>query len=360
MVKTKKLFFSVCWPFLLISAFLSINIHAFSALSREKITIKDSLNRQVEVRVPAQRIICLQPELLRILVALDEGERVLAVDRFPVRYDHLAKIIFPEVSKLPVVSVTGEDANLEKIMELNPDLVLVSPSELNLTQNLSRKLNCPVISLSSSGRIDRLLEEIEILARLTGKEQRGEELKNFLVAGLESLKQKLNRPGLKKPRVYLSFWGSLLRSPVNYQPVELAGGLNLTSQIKPIHQGSDTAVLKLETLLSWNPDLILVHGLYPPEERKITVQQLLTDPGLQYLKAVQEKKVFYTFGFWYWWDPALVLVECYYLAWLFHPEEMSGVDLMVEGEKSFKKFYGQEGLFKALCDRIKAHEWFKK
>lgn len=333
---------------------------AFGQDTQKKITITDTLNRKIQVGTPVRRIVCLQPELLRILVALGEADRVVAIDRFPARYDHIARIIFPQVSSLPVVSVTGEDVNLEKIIELEPDLILVSPSELYLTRNLSRKLHCPVISLSSKGRVDKLLEEIEILSRLTDKEPRGKELINFILLRLDNLKRKLQQPGLKKPRVYLSFWGSLLRTPVSYQPVEFAGGINLASRLKPIHEGSDTAVLKLETLLDWNPDLILVHGSYPPEERAITVETILSDSRLQQLKAVREGKVFYTFGFWYWWDPALVVVECYYLAWLFHPELFSDLDLIAEGESCFQKFYGQPGLFRALCDRIKAYDWFRK
>lgn len=155
-----------------------------------QITIQDNLKRQVRISVPVERIVCLQPELLRILVALGQKSKVVAVDRFPVKYDHLIKIIFPEVVGLPVVSVTGEDANIEKILSLNPDLVLVSPSELYLSRHLSRKLKCPVISLSAVGQVTRLLEEMEVLSKITGSETRGEELKRFMLERLDWLKKK--------------------------------------------------------------------------------------------------------------------------------------------------------------------------
>lgn len=330
-------------------------------LAQSQILIRDNLNRQIKITRKVERIVCLQPELLRILVALGQQDKVVAVDRFPVNYDHLAKIIFPEVVKLPVVSVTGEDANLERILSLNPDLVLVSPSELNLSRHLSRKLNCPVVSLSSVGRLDRLLEELEILARITGSEKRGAELKNFMLTRLDFIKKRLSVVvEARKPKVYLSFWGSLLRSPVFYEPVDIAGGYNLARQLKPIHEGSDTAVLTIETVLKWNPEIILVHGNYLPAERKLTVENILSDPRLKTIQAVREKKVFYTFGFWYWWDPALVLVECYYLSKLFNPGLMAEVDLMAEAEAIFKQFYGREGLFLTLCDRIEAHDWLEQ
>ncbi|HAR37017.1 MAG TPA: hypothetical protein DCR87_09020 [Acidobacteria bacterium] len=326
-----------------------------------QVAIKDSLGREVKIPARVERIVCLQPELLRILVALGQKDRVVAVDRFPARYDHLLKIIFPGVVNLPVVSVSGEDASVERILSLRPDLVLVSPSELNLSRNLSRKLKCPVVSLSSTGHLQRLLEEIDILSRLTASEPRGLEIKNYVLAWLESLRKKTaGRPQGQRPRVYLSFWGSLLRTPVNYEPVELAGGYNLASVFRTIYEGSDTAVLNIETLLALDPDIILVHGNYLPEERFLTPEAILSDERLQTIKAVRERKVYYTFGFWYWWDPALVLVESLYLSDLFSSAADIRPDLVKTGDEIFAFFYGQPGLFSELCAKIKAYDWFAK
>ncbi|MCR4410500.1 MAG: ABC transporter substrate-binding protein [Candidatus Saccharicenans sp.] len=326
-----------------------------------QITVKDSLGRQVRIPARVERIVCLQPELLRILVALNQQDKVVAVDRFPARYDHLMPIIFPGVSGLPVVSVTGEDARVEAILQLEPDLVLVSPSEFSLSRNLSRKLNCPVVSLSAAGRIDDLLAEIEILARITGSEKRGRDLTDYMRSRLADIKDRSQKiPLAERPLVYLSFWGSLLRSPVNYEPVDLAGGRNLASRFRGVYQGSDTTVLNLETLLSLDPEIILVHGNYLPEERTVTVDTVLKDPRLQSIRAVRERKVYYTFGFWYWWDPALVVVECLYLSELLHSGPPDSQAMMATGDEIFAHFYGRPGLFQELCAKIRAHDWFKK
>lgn len=326
-----------------------------------QITVKDSLGRQVRIPARVERIVCLQPELLRILVALGQQDKVVAVDRFPVRYDHLLSIIFPGVSGLPVVSVTGEDARVEAILQLEPDLVLVSPSEFSLSRNLSRKLNCPVVSLSSAGRIDDLLAEIEILSRITGSERRGRDLTDYMRSRLADIKDRAQKiPLAERPLVYLSFWGSLLRSPVNYEPVDLAGGHNLASRFRGVYQGSDTTVLNLETLLSLDPGIILVHGNYLPEERTVTVDTVLRDPRLQSIRAVRERKVYYTFGFWYWWDPALVLVECLYLSELLHSGPPDSQAMIAAGDEIFARFYGRPGLFRELCAKIRAYDWFKK
>ncbi|MCX8160815.1 MAG: ABC transporter substrate-binding protein [Candidatus Saccharicenans sp.] len=315
------------------------------------------------MRIPSrvERIVCLQPELLRILVALRQQDKVVAVDRFPSRYDHLLPLIFPGVAKLPVVSITGEDARVETILQLEPDLVLVSPSEFSLSRQLSQKLNCPVVSLSAAGKFDDLLTEIELLSIITGSEKRGRELIAYMRSRLAEIREKTETiPAANRPLVYLSFWNSLLRSPVSYEPVDLAGGRNLASRFRRVYPGSDTAVLNLETLLSLDPEIILVHGNYLPEERIVTVETVLSDPRLQTVRAVREKKVYYTFGFWYWWDPALVLVECLYLAELLHSGPPASQTMLSAGNEIFAYFYGRPGLFHELCAKINAYDWFAK
>ncbi|NTU51601.1 MAG: ABC transporter substrate-binding protein, partial [Candidatus Aminicenantes bacterium] len=157
--------------------------------------------------------------------------------------------------------------------------------------------------------------------------------------------------------VYLSFWGSLVRTPVSYEPVEAAGGRNVASGALPDHLGTAGLTISLEKLLVWDPDVILIQGNYPPGERQVTVEGVLRDPRLASLRAVRTGRVHYTFGFWYWWDPALVLVETLHLARLFHPGSAPGGDLVRTGDEIFKDIYGTEGLFSALCRVLECHAW---
>jgi len=75
---------------------------------------------------------------------------------------------------------------------------------------------------------------------------------------------------------------------------------------------------------------------------------------------VRNGQVFYTFGYWYWWDPAEVLVETFYLARLFHPDKFGPLDLEAAGNAIFEKFYGRSGLFSKLSGVLDFHGWIKK
>jgi iron complex transport system substrate-binding protein len=321
--------------------------------------ITDSLKRKVEIPLRVNRVLSLQPEISRLMVALGGGEHLVGIDRFLRFEDHLFHLIYPPAKELPLIALTDESINAETILRFQPDVVFVSPSEPSLAESLSRKLTMPVIALSSMGRFDLLLEELVMTAQVVNKEERAAELKACFEEKLawlsELLKPVVNRP---KPRVYLAFWSSLLMTPVYYDPVKAAGGLNLAEGLLPSYSGTVRTVVSLEQILRWNPDIILVHGNYPPQERQVTVEKIIQDKRLSYVEAVKKKKVYYTFGFWYWWDPAEALFECFYLASLFYPELREKINLQTLGEEIFAKFYHAPQAFSHLLQILGTQTFF--
>jgi ABC-type Fe3+-hydroxamate transport system substrate-binding protein len=155
----------------------------------------------------------------------------------------------------------------------------------------------------------------------------------------------------------MAFWGVETRTPIAYEPVEAAGGTNVAAGMLASFPGTLIAGVGLERILAWNPDFILVHGNYPPAERRLTTEGIRTDPRFRSARAVRENRVRYTFGFWNWWDPAQVLVETEYLAALFHPELFPGFDLERAGNDVFRRVYGKDGLFTAWADILGCREW---
>lgn len=331
---------------------------AAAGQSRGPIKVVDTLGREIVVPGRVERIISLEPEVTRIIVALGAGERLVGIDFFLRNHDRLFPLIFPPSERLPVVSNQGQDLNYEEAIRLRPDLIFSSPSEFRMTESIERKMMRPVVALASMGKFRDLLAEIKTLGRILGREERAAELASFFENRMESVRGiGLNRAADAGPEVYLSFWGSLLRTPVSYEPIEAAGGKNLASRLLPSYLGTAGATISIEQILLWDPEVILVQGNYPPAERQVTVEGILRDPRLASLRAVRTRRVYYTFGFWYWWDPALVLVETAYLARLFHPASFPNFDLTREGDAVFKEFYGEEGLFSALCRVLDCHEW---
>jgi iron complex transport system substrate-binding protein len=348
---------------LLLSLFLacfSASLAASPAQDQE-LTVRDSLGRMVSIPRRADRILSLQPEITRIIVALGAGERLVGLDYFLRRDDHLFRIIFPRQSSLPVVSKPDDSVNKELVVRLDPDVIFASPSEFQAPDSIQRTLGIPVLALSSLGRFDKLLEEMELVGALTGLEGRARELVDYFREKIKPVSDFVSSvPPESKPKVYLSFWSSFTRTPVFYEPVNVAGGVNLAEKLLPSHLGTVQTVVTLEHIIKWDPDLILIQGNFPPGKRMVTVGQVLEDRRLSSLKAVRERHVRYTFGFWYWWDPAEVLVETLYLASLFHPERFGRFDMNRKGGEIFKKFYRVDGAFAELAKVLDLDDWTRR
>jgi iron complex transport system substrate-binding protein len=322
------------------------------------VAVVDSLGRSVAVPGRVDRIISLEPEVTRILVALGAGDRLVGIDYFLRDHDHLCPLVLPQGSRLPVVSNQAQELAVEEAVRLRPDVIFTSPSEFRTAESIERKLDVPVLALASMGRFAKLLDEIRTLGRIVGREERAAALVAYFEETLRTADRVVAPASSEtKPSVYLAFWGSLVRTPVSYDPVEAAGGRNAAAGLLPDYLGAAGASVPLEKLLVWDPEVILVQGNYPPAERRVSVEAVLRDPRLASLRAVKSGRVHYTFGYWYWWDPALVLVETVYLARLLRPGGPPGFDLTAEGDAVFKEFYGIEGAFSALCRILACHEW---
>jgi iron complex transport system substrate-binding protein len=209
------------------------------------------------------------------------------------------------------------------------------------------------------GRFKNLLDELRLVGRVLGREKRAEELASFFDSTLARIRNVVASipASERRPRVYLSFWGGLTKTPVFYEPVAAAGGINVAEGLLPAYAGTLIAVVGMEKIAAWDPDVILIQGNYPPGQRAVTVGSVLTDKRLASLSAVRAGRVQYTFGFWNWWDPAQVLVETLLLAKAFHPDRFRDIDLPREGNAIFKAFYGLEAGFSALSRILRCDEW---
>lgn len=344
----------------LISFVLSGSHFIFSAskIDSKEIKIKDSLHREVCIPPRVERILSLQPEITRIIISLGGGQRLVGIDYFLPRFDILSKIVFPPIEQLPVVSASNESVNVERILQLNPDVIFSSPSESQIHEVLDEKTGRPVVALSSMGRFEMLLREIKLVGEVIGAQERASELVHYFKKNTETIQNSVEAiPREERPRVYLAFWSSLTKTPISYEPVTTAGGINLAEDLLPANLGTVGTVINIEQIVKWNPDVILIHGNYLPQERVPTVEEVLNDPRLNSVQAVRDKKVYYTYGFWYWWDPAEVLIETLYLSRLFYPEKFDHLNLEKKGNAIFKNFYRIDNGFTRLCRILKCHEW---
>jgi iron complex transport system substrate-binding protein len=320
--------------------------------------LRDSLGRTVALPSRARRVIAIQPEIARMLAALGVRDALVGLDYSLRVRDPLFKLEFPEAAGIPVVSNAENAINLELVLKLSPDVIFVSPFERRIVEALERKTRIPTVALASLGDFERMIDELTLVGKLVGRDDRAAELAAYFRAETGRVRRKIESvPAAGRPKVFLSFWGSLTRTPTSYAPVEAAGGINLAEGIVPDALGSVQTTVNVERIIRWDPDFILIHGNYPPAERTLTVEHVLADRRLASLGAVRSGRVRYTFGFWNWWDMAETTLETLYLAALFHPDLFPDFDLERAGEEIFSRFYGRPGIFRAFSQILGCREW---
>ena len=234
-------------------------------------------NKEELVQTSSQRIISLVPTITETLFALGAGERVIAVsdfDNYP-----------PEAMERPRVGALI-NPNVERIFELQPDLVITYGTQANLHE----RLTAAGIRQHSfvSGSIDHVLEAIRVLGREIELEEEGNRLADEITQALEDIRSTAPKD---RPKVFLthtrnvgtmgSFYSGGMRSYFN-ELIEIAGGENIFGDV------DDNAFQpSLEEVLKRGPEVIVElvpsdrNGNQHIRERLADWQQLQSVPAVQ-------------------------------------------------------------------------------
>ncbi len=330
-------------------------------LGREsELTLVDSADRIVTLNTPIEKIACSSmPQDIRTICALGAADKIVGVpdviikevDRFPAIY-----MPYPELLELPIAgSPYFGGPNLEVIASLEPDLVLVSYADADTVQEALGVPTIAVPSIDMNALAFKGFKWLRMMGYVLGEQERAEELNSYFNDKLDEVSDVTSEID-DKPEVYLAFWNELTYTPATYAPVELAGGINVAAD--PGTYGPYGPfmwqVLK-EQIIAWNPDIILIHCYLPMTH--ITIEDILEDPDLWSITAVKNKDVYYTKGFQFGWDPATGVIECFYMAKLFHPGEFAGVDVEEKGNEILEEVYGADGIWTEMTKQFKLYTW---
>ncbi len=202
-------------------------------------------NKQVVPR-EYRRIVSLAPNITEILFALGLGDRIVGVTKH-CNYPAAA------LTKTSVGSYI--DLNIEKILALNPDLVIATAdgNEKGSVERLA-VFKIPVL-VTNPKNLGEVFETIETIGRITKQSHRAETM-------VRSLKQRADRViqaclPLSRPRVFLQINEHPLitvgQGTFHNNLIKLAGGINIS--------GNDTIKYpkySLEQVLRSKPDVLLI------------------------------------------------------------------------------------------------------
>lgn len=160
-------------------------------------TIKDDLGFPYIMTSPPQRIISLAPNITEILFALDLGKKVVGVTRY---------CDYPEEA-LEKEKVGGMiDSNLEKIIALNPDLIIgFRGNPLRILKRL-RSFHLPLFVLEMGTNLETVFLLIKKIGTITQKEKKAETLIQSLRKRYDKIQSSLQNVQ-HEPKVFFSLHG---------------------------------------------------------------------------------------------------------------------------------------------------------
>ena len=237
-------------------------------------TIVDDLGFKVTVKTNIRRVVSLVPTNSEMVCLLD-CERL----KGGTRYDQFPEELVKRIQRRQTDIIGGGfDANLEKIVQLQPDLVLTNgPTQQRFAVPL-KNLGYSVVSLWPRD-MNGLIKDFLLLGELLGQERKAQSLIHDMRQRFHAIATKVkNKP---KKRAYLQMWTEPLitvgKASFTDWLVGAAGGVNVFGDLS-----FDSGQIGLESLIQRNPEVLIFLA-----EQATFVKTLARRPGWSSIRGVR-------------------------------------------------------------------------
>ena len=212
----------------------------------------DDLGRLVAINGTPQRIVSLAPSITEILFALGLGDKVVGVTDW---CDYPPEAL----DKEKVGSYNTPD--IEKIVALNPDLILVAyGTTMDVINNLVG-LGFTVFGIKSTD-LDDVLNDIRTVGEITDKEVEAQALTSEMAVGIQAVTNQTEELE-QRPKVFYIIWNDPLQTAGSgtfiHELIEKGGGVNICGNI------TGYPIISIEEVIARNPEVIITSawpGIY--------------------------------------------------------------------------------------------------
>jgi iron complex transport system substrate-binding protein len=214
--------------------------------------VTDDLGRLVAINGTPQRIISLAPSNTELLFALSLGDKVVGVTDY---CDYP-----PEALEKEKVGAY-DTPDIEKILALNPDLILVAHgTTMDVINNLVG-LGLTVFGIKTTD-LDDLLNDIRTVGNITGKKAEADALTSEMESRIEAVTDETSELE-ERPGVFYIVWHDPLWTAGSdtfiHELIDKAGGVNICGNI------TGYPTIAIEEVIARNPEVIITSswpGIY--------------------------------------------------------------------------------------------------
>ena len=315
----------------------------------EKITVTDMLGRNVKVPKDVNRIVCIGPGALRLIVYLNATNKVVGVEdaeKIWSPYGRPYRIAHPELANLPTIGQGGPNPvpHPEEIVKVNPDVIFATYVDAQQADNLQQKTGVPVVVLSY-GQLatfdnQEIFNSLKLAGKILDKEKRADEVIKFIQNAIADLNNRTKDVSKNKPTVYVGGIGykgqqGIESTECSFPPFVAVNATNVVDELnKPGHVFIDK-----EKLLEWNPDIIFVdeNGL-----AMIKNDYSKNPEFYKSLKAFKDGQVYGILPFnYYTTNIGTALADAYYIGKVLYPNKFNDINPEKKADEIFSFLVGK-------------------
>ena len=322
------------------------------------LTFTDSCGTEFTLDKPLERIIVLNRQTAEAIKILGADDLVIATGDTTVDNNP-----YLGYNDLPDMGKTGE-LNIEAILELNPDAVFVHTNRAAEIEQQLEPAGIKVIRIDNY-QPERFDEEMLLLGKILGKEERANEFLDYVHAVEELVSERIATLAEEDKPTVMALSVGFINSNGGYRifpcystdgtmgvgegySTILAGGRDASPDIRydPAESGT-TVLVDEEYALSCNPDVITLHGTWlggynctDEADFQNVIDNIYAISSISQMKAGENKQVyvFHTDFLGAAKRHIGVLQLCKYL----HPDLFEDIDTEAYAKEYFEKWLGTE------------------
>ncbi len=237
--------------------------------------VEDDFGNKVTIEKAPEKIISLAPSHTEILFSLGLDAKIAGVTTY---------CDYPEEAKTKEIVGDYTAINLEKVIEINPDLVLIYGPGDEESNNRLKEAGIAILGFMPES-IDQVIDTIKKIGEVTGKAEEAKEVIDKMIEKRDSIVEKVKDKD--KVKVFYEIWHDPLMAagPGSFmnELMTVAGGDNIAKDAEGQYPQFD-----IEQLIERNPEVYLTSK----DSEEKTVESIKARPGYENITAIREGNIY--------------------------------------------------------------------
>lgn len=289
--------------------------------------VNDQLGRQITLKEKVKRVVSTSYITTATCLALNINDQLVGIEKNASSHSLYQKTD-PDVLKLPEVG-----CDVSQIAKTAPDIVFITKDNKNLIKDFEeRHIKVAVVDPSTEKKYQ---EMVSLIAKVCDKQDYSKKLNDYYT----TTKQSLSRYNNSNKKIYIASKESI------YRPVTTSMFENTI--IKTIHannaaahiKGVDYPTIALETLLTLNPDIMII-----PAHSSYSKDSIYNYVFFSSLDVIKNKKIYIMPEIIESWEDPIPshILSSLWLTYILHPNDYTFDHYKKDVIHFYKEFYGFE------------------